>query len=122
MPSDGYAREHRTERGMITAHSAHSAMRSPMISEMKRINALNLEPALPKLDDKTRSDWINFKQSQSRITSKAVHGSGLKSEFEQNLQDIRQRELARKDPSQAANQPSATASSSGAVGADHDWK
>jgi len=62
LHGDGFAREHRHKRYMITAHSA----RMPQLSEMKSINALNLEPALPKFDDKTRSDWINFKQSHTR--------------------------------------------------------
>ncbi len=38
---------------------------SPMLAEMKGINALNLEPALPKLDETVRHvDWINLKRSQ----------------------------------------------------------
>lgn len=85
---DGFAAEHRAKRGMITAGS-------PAVSEMKRINALNLEPALPKLDDKTRSDWIRFKQSQAR-ESKAVHGSGLKVEFEKSLEQITRQEASRR--------------------------
>lgn len=86
---DGFAREHRAKRGMITAHSP---MRSPMISEMKRINALNLEPALPKLDDKTRNDWINFKQCASSQKRSATHsvqgGNGVKHEFQQSLDQM----------------------------------
>jgi small nuclear ribonucleoprotein (snRNP)-like protein len=49
----------------LAAHSP-SMMKTSMISEMKRINALNLEPAVPKLEDKTGSDWINFQQTQAR--------------------------------------------------------
>lgn len=92
VAGDSYAREHRTKRGMITAHSP---MRSPMISEMKRINALNLEPALPKLDDKTRNDWINFKQSQTRTTAKSAQGHALKNEFQQSLELIQKREASK---------------------------
>jgi len=92
LAGDGFALEHRTKRGMITAHSP---MIPPMVSEMKRINALNLEPALPKLDDKTRNAWINFKQSQTRNASKSASGSGLKMEFKQSLQAIQQRQLSK---------------------------
>jgi len=93
-PGDGcFAREHRTKRGMITAHSPMRS--SPMVQEMKRINALNLEPALPKLDDKTRNDWINFKQSQSRQNSRAMQGSGLKMEFQQSLEMFKNRDANR---------------------------
>jgi len=104
IPADGFAREHRTKRGMITAHSAHSPLRSPMISEMKRINALNLEPALPKLDDKTRNDWINFKQNQSRTAAKSVPGNaGLKSDFLKSLDLFKNREAAAKQKSSEDN-------------------
>jgi len=101
LAGDGFALEHRTKRGMITAHSP---MIPPMVSEMKRINALNLEPALPKLDDKTRNAWINFKQSQTRNASKSASGSGLKMEFEQSLQAIQQRQLS-KQQDQPPEQP-----------------
>ena len=37
---------------------------SPMLAEMKGVNALNLEPALPKLDEAVKVDWINLKRSQ----------------------------------------------------------
>lgn len=107
---EGFAREHRTKRGMITAHSP---MRSPMITEMKRINALNLEPALPKLDDKTRNDWINFKQSQSRSNSKAIQGNGLKHEFQQSLELLNKREAALKLRAQGASEASASSASQG---------
>jgi len=87
MPGDGFT-EHR-RRGMITTHSP---MRSSMISEMKRINALNLEPAVPKLDAKTGNDWINFKASQSRNSSKPIQGDGLKHELQQSLEAIQKRQ------------------------------
>lgn len=92
LPEAGFAREHRAKRGMITAHSP---MRSPLISEMKRINALNLEPALPKLDDKTRNDWINFKQSQTRQHTKPAGQGCLKQEFQQSLEVIQKREASK---------------------------
>lgn len=85
---DAFAREHRTKRYMITAHSP---MRTPMISEMKRINALNLEPALPKLDDRTRNDWIVFKQARAR---QGPQGD-LRSELQQSLQAFQQKDVER---------------------------
>ncbi|CAE7241524.1 CID4 [Symbiodinium sp. KB8] len=88
--ADGFAREHRAKRYMITAHS-----RAPQLSEMKSINALNLEPALPKFDDKTRSDWINFKQSQSR-TRQGQPPAGIKDELQQSLQAIQQKDATQK--------------------------
>eukprot|EP00929_Paragymnodinium_shiwhaense_P076824 TRINITY_DN3954_c0_g2_i1.p1 TRINITY_DN3954_c0_g2~~TRINITY_DN3954_c0_g2_i1.p1 ORF type:complete len:768 (-),score=177.93 TRINITY_DN3954_c0_g2_i1:88-2391(-) len=100
MLRDGFAQEHRTKRGMITAHSGLSPMRSPVVDEMKRINALNLEPALPKLDDKTKNDWINFKQNQSRLGT--MHGNGLKAEFEHDLDLIRNRQQQSQTTSAAA--------------------
>mmetsp|Transcript_9086 Transcript_9086/g.20208 ORF Transcript_9086/g.20208 Transcript_9086/m.20208 type:complete len:746 (+) Transcript_9086:108-2345(+) len=93
IPAEGFAREHRAKRSLITAHSP---MRSPMVSEMKRINALNLEPALPKLDDKTRNDWINFKQSQTRQQPKPVQGC-LKTEFQQNLEAFQKWEATKQN-------------------------
>jgi len=95
---DGFALEHRTKRGMITANSP---MRPPMVSEMKRINALNLEPALPKLDDKTRTDWINFKQQQTRHPTRPERGVDvLKVEFENALKTIQQREALKQQGEQ----------------------
>jgi len=63
----------------------------PTATEMKRINALNLEPALPKLDDKTRNDWIKLRQSQ-RSTSKAAISQALKSDFQQSLELFKRRD------------------------------
>jgi len=89
LHGDGFAREHRAKRYMITAHSS----RMPQLSEMKSINALNLEPALPKFDDKTRSDWINFKQSHNR------QGQGpAREELQQSLQAIQSKEGNGKKP------------------------
>lgn len=86
-PGEGFAEEHLVKRGIITAHSG---TRQPIVSEMKRINALNLEPAMPKFDDKTRNDWLNFKQQKN--SEKLQHGSGRKMEFQQDLQALQQRE------------------------------
>jgi len=116
-----FALEHRTKRGMITAANS-SPMRPPMVSEMKRINALNLEPALPKLDDKTRSDWINFKQQQTRSPTGVgdTPGGGtatnlsLKDEFKQSLEVI-QAKLGPLEKNQASS--SATPSAAKASGA-----
>mmetsp|Transcript_83775 Transcript_83775/g.130702 ORF Transcript_83775/g.130702 Transcript_83775/m.130702 type:complete len:748 (+) Transcript_83775:110-2353(+) len=100
----GLQRDYRKQRSMVLTHSP---MHSSMISEMKRINALNLEPAVPKLDDKTGSDWINFKQSQqSRNKAAPIQGDGLKFEFEQALADIKKKEGEKKNKELAANHPS----------------
>lgn len=97
--SNGFGRDHRVDRGMI---SVQSQQPSTMISDMKGINALNLEAALPKLNDQARNDWINFKQSQSRTTGKSGQGSGLKKEFEQSLAIINKRQEAKR-AAEAAN-------------------
>lgn len=112
LPGDGFAREHRAKRGMITTHSP---MRSSMISEMKRINALNLEPAVPKLDDKTGNDWINFKASQTRNASRPIQGDGLKHEFQQSLEMIKKRD-AQKESSNAGPQQMGQSDGSGQQG------
>jgi len=51
-----------------------------------------LEPAVPKLDDKTGTDWINFKASQFRNKTNPSQGDGLKSAFEHDLAVIQKRE------------------------------
>ena len=85
--------QHRAKRGItITPHSLFRA--SPMIAEMKGINALNLEPALPNLDDATRKvDWINLRRSQYRTTGQSGQGykKGLKQELAQSLDLINRR-------------------------------
>merc|ERR1719199_1819695 len=80
-------------------------MHSSMISEMKRINALNLEPAVPKIDDKTGNDWINFKASQSRNKTFPSQGDGLKMEFEQALSVIQKRESQKQQQLKQQDQP-----------------
>lgn len=106
--------DYRKQRGMITAQSP---MHSSMISEMKRINALNLEPAVPKLDDKTGTDWVNFKASQSRNRENKAQGEGLKAEFEQALAVIRKRESQKQKPqtSQDQAQPSGQIEAAGSA-------
>ncbi|SBT72084.1 ataxin-2 like protein, putative [Plasmodium malariae] len=47
----------------------------------KGINALNLEPALPKLDDKTRIEWIMFKNKTKNKSSNKKDKSTEKQEF-----------------------------------------
>mmetsp|Transcript_31321 Transcript_31321/g.57415 ORF Transcript_31321/g.57415 Transcript_31321/m.57415 type:complete len:953 (+) Transcript_31321:107-2965(+) len=113
---DALKSEHRRQRGIITAQTP---LRNPMILEMKRINALNLEPALPKLDDKTRNDWINFKQSQNRNASTPVQGDGLKMEFQQSLEQIQKREASKKQEL-AAKQEREAAESAEAQGRKAD--
>lgn len=109
LGSGDFALEHRTKRGLITANS----MRPPMVSEMKRINALNLEPALPKLDDKTRTDWINFKQQQTRNPSKPSQGASLKQEFEASIAALRQYDAAKAQRSEAEANSGAKSSGAG---------
>jgi hypothetical protein len=57
-----------------------------MVTEMKGVNALNLEPALPKLDEKTRSEWITSKQSTSDVS--AANVSHIKREFVASLDKL----------------------------------
>ena len=60
-----------------------STMKVPMMSELQRINALNLEPSLPKLDDKPwPHDW-----KKTRQTIEAVEGD-RKNEFLHSLEVI----------------------------------
>merc|ERR1719159_11976 len=76
----------------------------PLVTEMKGVNALNLEPALPKLDEKTRSEWIATKEQQTVITD-ISNVSSLQREFQSSLTtiDTRSATLARAAPTQ--NQP-----------------
>ncbi|CAJ1441716.1 unnamed protein product [Effrenium voratum] len=112
---DGFAREHRAKRYMITAHSSG---RTPQLSEMKSINALNLEPALPKFDDKTRSDWINFKQSRARQGQPPT----TRDELHQSLQAFQQKEGGGKKPSSDAGQSNPTGAHADNASADADSK
>jgi hypothetical protein len=60
-----------------------SPMTLPMISELQRINALNLEPSLPEIDDKPwPHDW-----QKTRQTTEAVDGD-RKEEFKRSLEVI----------------------------------
>lgn len=45
------------------------------------INALNLEPALPKLDEKTRPEWIMLKNKTKNRASNKKDKSTEKLEF-----------------------------------------
>lgn len=68
-----------------------------MMSEMKRINALNLEPTLPKIDNVRR----NLKDSNSR-SRQPNSAMDLKAEFQQSLESIKRKESAKcKTPSGA---------------------
>jgi len=68
-----------------------------MISELERINALNLEPSLPKVDDGNRN--VN-RYSQDR--------NKVKNEFQTFLS-----EMKRNDEAKAGNTPNPTSSSTG---------
>lgn len=83
-----------------------------MMSEMKRINALNLEPTLPKIDNVRRP----FKESNSR--SRQSQGAmDLKAEFQQSLERIKGKEAAKaKTPSGAPGSGDATWSASQSQG------
>jgi hypothetical protein len=59
-----------------------SPMTTPMIAEMERINALNLEPSLPKVELPWPNDW-----RQERHTNAAVKGD-RKAEFLHSLEVI----------------------------------
>merc|ERR1719424_1622398 len=96
-------------------------MKTSMISEMKRINALNLEPAVPKLEDKAGSDWINF-QHQSRNTNKPAGGNSLKMEFQQSLDLIQKRENSKlQQKEQQQQQQRQDAQGAGGSGSDN-WR
>jgi small nuclear ribonucleoprotein (snRNP)-like protein len=84
------------------ANSPSAMMKTSMISEMKRINALNLEPAVPKLEDKGGSDWMTYQQSQSRAAQKSTTGANdLKMNFQQSLDLIHKREASKQQQQQA---------------------
>lgn len=89
-------------RAKRMAANSPTMMKTSMISEMKRINALNLEPAVPKLDDKADQPWLNFQQSQSRTPQKSSAGANdLKMNFQQSLDLIQRREAAKQQGQQA---------------------
>jgi len=91
-----FAREHRAKRELITAHLPLRGM--PIAPDMRAISALNLEPAVPKLDAKTWGDWLNFKL-QSRTSSQA---SDLKAQFRQSLEVFKMRAVAKSLPEEEA--------------------
>jgi len=117
---DAFALEHRQKRGMITAHSP---LRPSAVSEMKGINALNLEPALPKLNDQMRSDWANFKHQHRMAHS--THAADIKLELRESLQEMKNREAMKgansgARPSAKANAGAATGSAAAARGQGGD--
>jgi len=63
-----------------------------MMSEMKRINALNLEPTMPKLDDGARNARMNFKEQNPRGK---LGSAELKADFQQSLQVIQSQEASK---------------------------
>jgi len=58
------------------------------IAEMKRINALNLEPTIPKADDRGQSRLV-LKESATRTGAKS---ESMKREFENSLSQIKRQE------------------------------
>jgi len=83
LPNEGFARELRNKRGMI--------------SEMKRISALNLEPTLPKPDDGTCNSRINYTESQARnaLRLSQQQSGDLKMKFQQSLAVIQRQEASK---------------------------
>jgi hypothetical protein len=89
-----------------------------MISEMKRINALNLEPTSSKHDDSSSRSRMS-KDAQARNTRLAPNPD-LKSEFQQSLNLIAQQQ-ASKQSKQQQQQQAANAGTAGA-GQDGNWQ
>jgi hypothetical protein len=79
----------------------------PLVTEMKGVNALNLEPALPKLDEKTRSEWIATKEQQKETSILSGNVSNLQREFQSSLMDI---DSKKDNQARAAPTPTATQS------------
>merc|ERR1711971_1364373 len=65
------------------------------IPEMKRINALNLEPTLPKLDDPRSKHITASAENQMRNASRLTQGADLKQEFQQSLEQIQKQEASK---------------------------
>lgn len=77
--------------------------RKGMISEMKRINALNLEPTSAKHDESTARSRMSMKDAASRNAQRLQGNSAdLKSEFQQSLEIIAQQDAKKrgKNPEQ----------------------
>lgn len=71
--------------------------RKGMISEMKRINALNLEPTSAKHDETTARSRMNMKEA-ARGNAQRMQGTlqDLKSEFQQSLEIIAQQDAKKR--------------------------
>jgi hypothetical protein len=95
-------------------------MKTSMISEMKRINALNLEPSLPKLEEKTRNGWLTFRQ-QTRNANKAT-GGGRKMEFQQSLEVISRRQAGKEQQQQSRQQQQQQDAQASGSNSDHATK
>lgn len=80
------------------------------MAEMKRINALNLEPTLPRAEDAGRNRNFTFKESAGRTTQR---NDNLKQEFEKSLQTITSRQSAAKNRQQKSGQASSDVGDSG---------
>ncbi|PHJ17700.1 hypothetical protein CSUI_008476 [Cystoisospora suis] len=63
---------HETHKKMRSILACSSPARVPTLQELGGINALNLEPALPKLDDQLREEWLNFKKTKNQQTHSDV--------------------------------------------------
>jgi len=93
MPEDRLASLENAKRS--AAGSGTLMMKTSMISEMKRINALNLEPAV-------RSEAVNIASQGRTDTTKG--GTDLKTEFQQSLDLIKGREQKQQQKMQQQQQ------------------
>eukprot|EP00440_Ansanella_granifera_P065846 gb/GFBE01071414.1/.p1 GENE.gb/GFBE01071414.1/~~gb/GFBE01071414.1/.p1 ORF type:complete len:731 (+),score=151.96 gb/GFBE01071414.1/:1-2193(+) len=69
--------------------------RKGMISEMKRINALNLEPTSAKHDDQAARSRMTNKEVQARSAARLGNSADLKQEFQTSLEIIKGQDAAR---------------------------
>ncbi|CAE7726135.1 CID4, partial [Symbiodinium sp. CCMP2456] len=82
--------------GQELANAQDRSGRKGMISEMKRINALNLEPTSAKHDDSNVRGGRGLKDPAQRNPQRmSGNNADLKSEFQQSLQVISQQEAKR---------------------------
>ncbi|CAJ1344139.1 unnamed protein product [Effrenium voratum] len=80
--------------------------RRGMISEMKRINALNLEPTSAKHDETNARSRMSMKDSTNRNAQRLQGNSqDLKSEFQQSLEIIAQQDAKKRSRNNEGNPP-----------------
>lgn len=79
--------QHRQKRNLIHSPPTRLLQNVPMVSEMKGINALNLEPALPKFDEKIKSDFFK----EQKRTTRECNAMEVRADLEASLQQIQER-------------------------------